>query len=270
MNRIRRLIGAPNNRPKPNWLAGVGLLLALTGVLVLNLQIAYAQASCDNPFYPVSEGATWTYMEPDMPIISPTHVLTISEVDDASFTVARRTITFGDHVRDLDEETWNCTAEGLFETWTTFDYAVDAYVYYGTVAVERTVVTGVNIPQPSEWRVGYTWTVTRQFKAGPNEDELTAYYDLSERREHEIVAKEQITVPAGTFEAYRVDISNEFGGTIRDSESNTTQQGSFWYVEGVGLVKRVVESPSLINPHVTTRNVWELQSYDLGEGIGGS
>ena len=183
--------------------------------------------------------------------------------------MARRTITFGDHVRDLDEETWNCTAEGLFETWTTFDHAADAYVYYGAVVVERAVVTGVHIPQPSEWRVGHTWTVTRQFKVGPNEDELTAYYDLSERREHEIVAKEQITVPAGTFEAYRVDISNEFGGTIRDSESNRTLQGSFWYVEGVGLVKRVVESPSLIISHVTNRNVWELQSYDLGEGIGG-
>ena len=270
MNRIRRFI-EPNNKPNSlDWLAGVGLLLAITGVLAL-LQVTYAQVSCDDPFYPSSKGATWTYIEPDM-VIPTTGVVTISGAGNADFTVSTQEVTFGDRVVDEHDASWSCTAEGLFAPLT--DTGIEGYELYGPLVVNKSE-TGVDIPQPGAWQVGYTWTTTRQLEAGPSENEITAYYDFMDVTKHEIVAKEQITVPAGTFEAFKVDSSSEWTAiSPSGSETNGTGRGSRWYVKEIGLVKSVsdsdvtfnegVESSSRPMTHVTSRHAMELQSYDLG------
>ena len=58
---------------------------------------------------------------------------------------------------------------------------------------------------------------------------------LTIERRHRVEQRETTAVPAGTFDAWRVDVSEE----TRDAEGAETVRGTLWVAEGVGLVRSV-------------------------------
>ncbi|HEX8922872.1 MAG TPA: hypothetical protein VF766_15465 [Pyrinomonadaceae bacterium] len=64
----------------------------------------------------------------------------------------------------------------------------------------------------------------------------------------EVIGPEVVKVPAGTFRAMKV--------MSRATEGEAVVKKTYWYAEGVGLVKSLTESPQL-------ENTWELVSYSF-------
>ncbi len=60
---------------------------------------------------------------------------------------------------------------------------------------------------------------------------------IATRRRHRVIARERVSVPAGDFDCWRVDITEWL-------EGQATPAGSVWVAEGVGLVRSRRELPS--------------------------
>jgi hypothetical protein len=89
---------------------------------------------------------------------------------------------------------------------------------------------------PASVQVGDSWAT---------DEEITAIgFGVSEtftiHTEYQAAGMETVTVPAGTFNALRIDI------TISNSSQTlpVTIDGSSWFVEGIGQVRNVAKNPS--------------------------
>jgi hypothetical protein len=99
--------------------------------------------------------------------------------------------------------------------------------------------SGIIIPPAARWRVGESWTYA-------NEGTITAddktkgqlVYTFKNQITFRVVGQEQVKVPAGTFQAWKVLLTQKgaFGakGVSQPINYTITQ----WYAKGVGLVRQ--------------------------------
>lgn len=73
----------------------------------------------------------------------------------------------------------------------------------------------------------------------------------------EVVAWEEVTVPAGTFTAYRVARTSASWDTAKDEDF------AVWYAPEPGLIVKQIETRSPENGYGASEQAWELASYDL-------
>ena len=196
---------------------------------------------CSNPYIPSVEGATWTYtLHTDSGDI--TQVDTVTDVGDGAFLV--ETVQ-----PDLSYViTWHCTAEGLL--WLQSDGGIFSAVFQtasGTSTVETLSYSGISLPRTVQ--PGDTWTASEQIHVSGNGVDET--FNLT--AELRAVGVESITVPAGTFDALRIDLV-----LSNDSETmSVVVEESDWYVAGIGHIK----STGLINSSISYD--LELVSYSI-------
>jgi hypothetical protein len=180
---------------------------------------------CDNPYLPVVEGATWSY---NLTTSSGSKISTdtITDVGNDAFLVETNQASLNFVV------TWSCTPEGL--NWLQSDGGMFSAVFQSGGTVETLSSSGVFLP--ANVQPGDTWTTTEEIHVvGLGLDEtftVTAAFNA--------VGMETVTVPAGTFNALRIDI------TMSNSSQTlpVTLEGSSWVVEGIGQVKNVANNPS--------------------------
>ncbi len=111
--------------------------------------------------------------------------------------------------------------------------------------MQVTNFTGTNFPPTNQWKVGATWTANSTVEGGGTIQDIEAVATGTVDQTYEIVAQESVTVPAGTFETYKVNLTLtekmaiSMNGTEVPVEftTNSTQ----WYAEGVGLIKSATE-----------------------------
>jgi hypothetical protein len=177
---------------------------------------------CDNPYVTVVEGATWR-SEITFGTVSFTQTDTITDVGSDAFLV--ETSAAGTSV----VTTWTCTEDGILwlqsnggmfsavtqdATWTTDSYS------------------GVTIPK--DIQPGDTWTSSQQLTATDANGSSSSF---TINIDYQAIGIESVTVPAGTFNAMRIDFVMTFSG----SGDTDVFEFSNWFVENVGLVKTVAQ-----------------------------
>jgi hypothetical protein len=186
------------------------------------------ESECDNPFYPVSDEATWMYSLSN----GQNAINTISADDFGKFTI---TVEGANSTFTIDGQ---CDSEGI----TIMNVPGAATTYsgeYGNSTVSTVTVSGVSLPNDVGQGQQWTQIITVTTDAGSSviETNFTA------------VGFENITVPAGDFYALKV----EQNGYVTVFGQKVDMHGFNWYAEGVGVVKSAMDgAPTL-----------ELVSYDI-------
>ncbi|MFA6954816.1 MAG: hypothetical protein WC538_02970 [Thermoanaerobaculia bacterium] len=112
---------------------------------------------------------------------------------------------------NVAESEWTCSADGVA-------------LKYGDFPDTKITASGVTIPSTME--IGGSWTQSFTMEApGVNQTTKTT---------NRVTKREEITVPEGTFEAWRVDYDVE---TTIPGQEGSVIHGSQWFVTDVGVVK---------------------------------
>ena len=99
----------------------------------------------------------------------------------------------------------------------------------------------------NSWRAGYQWVdkVVRPDWSGRGWQKFA------------VVAWEEVTVPAGTFMAYKVARTNGDWDTVKEEEY------VIWYAPEPQMIVKVIATRSPNNGYGASDQSWELVSYDL-------
>lgn len=183
---------------------------------------------CDNPFYPVSDEATWTYAistggkaEYRMAVDEKGAFTLNIQGDESAFTI------------DGD-----CTNEGIV-IMNTAGAATTVSSSDGSAVVSTIDVKGVTLPNDIKLNDQWSQTITVTTE-GKKSEIFTAYTALG---------FENITVPAGGFYALKVEQS----GYVEIFGQKVKMHGYQWFAEGVGTVKSEMDGAPAV----------ELVTYDI-------
>lgn len=177
---------------------------------------------CNNNYYPVVDGATWTYqisVQEEAPITA-THSMTL--VDDGSFTLTVRSdeSTFTLDGTCGDDGVILLNVPGVSATYSSED---------GGSTLSTTNVDGVTVPD--DIQIGDDWSQTISV-VGSSGSEVTLSATIEGT--YKALGYETVTVPAGTFYALKIE---ENGSLSMGGENTFDTHGFIWYAEGVGTVK---------------------------------
>ncbi|PWH17206.1 MAG: hypothetical protein DDG60_02890 [Anaerolineae bacterium] len=181
---------------------------------------------CNNPYYPVVNGATWTYqiwLQQEAPTLE---TYSMSVLDDGTFTL---TIQKAESVFAMDGA---CRDDGVIlldVPGVSATYADGS----GSSTLSTTNDDGVTVPD--DIQVGDEWSQTISVVASSEGAEtLSATMEAT----YKALGYETVTVPAGTFYALKVEQNGSM--TIHGSPPFDTH-GFLWYAQGVGTVKSGLE-----------------------------
>ena len=207
--------------------------------------------ACDNPYSPIVQGATWNYNMTGG--VADTFVHSIVSIEADSFTEQD---VFGTGITRTGY--WSCDDGAL----TMLDPRSDTT---GTVAIDKvtadfktTSASGITLPATlnpdDEWEQAITLEGTEDI--GGNQ--IPAKNEFS--NSCKAIGAESVTVPAGTFDAMRVDCQTTMNITITMANTPVTTALTFstssWFVENIGLVKESKTGDSV-------DSVIELTSYNI-------
>ncbi len=206
--------------------------------------------ACGNPYYPLHAGFTVTYGVTSAPSAKPLPDYTLSVLSVSGTTATLRTAVDGGITADL---TADC-ADGTVALKGTFDLGS---AMQGT-KVKTEVLSSSGTFLPKNVAVGTDWKSEQKIRmemsggAAAGMGPVTA----TVATESKAVAKESVTVPAGTFDAVKVEVKRtstvELSGmpsgmklppgmkipTPPPSTTTTTE----WWAKGAGVVKSVTVS----------------------------
>lgn len=215
-----------------------------------------SSAQCANEYYPVRQGATWTYSSTGGPTGGYGFTDTMTSVREDGFTL---TSQFGDLTRTQE---WACQAEGLIalQLGGTSAAVLNNDNMQMTLDVDH--VSGVTFPrsiQPGDtWQHALTFT-GKMSVAG---QEVDAKGDATSN--FQAIGNESVTVPAGTFDALKIhidttiNINGSFNGI--SFPVTFTAPYDYWFVKDVGWVK--AGGTGSISGQAFTETI-ELQSYQV-------
>ena len=198
-----------------------------------------ASAPCRHPYFPLAEGYQITYQN-TFPGGTPTSY-TMSVVS-VNGNEARTAVQFASGTRS--EQTYRCADGGV---------AATSYVDLAAGASGRrlTAETRSSSGQlvPADLHVGSDWHT--EFKIAMNlgaafpSGAVPQNNDVTVSAHRIAVAEENVTVPAGTFQAIKVrsETTFDFGPSVSDIPGLPTTSGLVgyeWWVEGKGMVKVMV------------------------------
>lgn len=202
-----------------------------------------ALACVDNAYYPVAEGATWTYSGSD----GTGFTQSIVAVSADSFTVSM----------DMDMEGMDgpMEMEFLCDENGILSFANMQSMMPEGVEVEMVSVDGITYP--TDWVVGAEWNSEIVMRMEMTMEGMAATSTMTMATDSVILPSESVTVPAGTFDALRVSgdstvttITAMMGMEVPFSISTKSDT---WLAEGVGMVRTLSDDGTTL----------ELVSYSL-------
>lgn len=142
---------------------------------------------------------------------------------------------------------WRCTADGLLAT--QFDNNSMTTNSGVTAKVETVKSEGVSLPGESRWHTGEKWNVDYVIKETiqmPN-SQMRPEGDGTVKGDGEILGEEQVTVPAGTYQATKTRFTYKFDVTVKTSGMTIpvpqiSLETTAWFVKDVGMVKSITAS----------------------------
>jgi hypothetical protein len=213
-----------------------------------------AQSACDHPYFPLREGASWTYLQQSEGETFNWEWEVVEVTGDLAEAVAVVQANFDDEF--FITYHWECTGEGVF----SFDYgAIDfgAFDLEGiTFSFDVVQSEGVMLPPQQEFIPGATWdnnyTVEAGFTFEGQSFSSTTQHDGSYRA----VDFETVTVRAGTFETLRVEGRSSSTTTVFGQSTNYSSTSTQWYAYGVGWVRTT-------DTGLESSSTMELVSYHI-------
>ena len=189
-----------------------------------------AATACDHPYLPMRSGATWT-------LATTEGTLTWTISDASGSTESASAVMEVAFPGGSMETHWTCTPAGI----VSYDFgSISASGLGAMVAMDVTDSSGVWLPPAELLTPGYSWTnsytTTISALAVGADVDITSTTDESLT----VVGMETVNVPAGTFQALRVDSTMEstFGGMMM-ALPGTTSNSTYWFVDGIGIVRYV-------------------------------
>ncbi|MCL4543334.1 MAG: hypothetical protein M1118_01850 [Chloroflexi bacterium] len=197
-----------------------------------------ASTGCDNLYYPIKPGETWVYRYTSGALEL---TETVSDITANSFILhyAMGASTLPGAIR------WTCGSGGL----TSGDFNPGGAPSGPTqLAFQIVRVTGISIPAPDKWLAGAAWRTTYDVKVQMSTPGGKMSGTGKITVSYKIVAKDNVTVPAGTFAAWKVaDIIAEnltMKANGRTMPFVINAPGTVWYVAHVGMVKNEAKTPA--------------------------
>lgn len=211
---------------------------------------------CANAYYPVREGATWTYQSSGGPLGGYGFTDTITAVREDGFTL---TSQFDDLTRTQE---WACRTEGLVALQLGGTSAATLNSQDMQLTLDVGNVSGVTFP--SEIAPGDQWEHALEFTGTMNVGGQEIEANGSARSTFNAIGNESVTVPAGTFDAIkiRVDSTININGVFQGVAVPVTISSpyDYWFVQGVGWVK--ASGTGDVGGESFSETI-ELQSYNI-------
>jgi hypothetical protein len=214
------------------------------------------QGLCANPLYPVKVGATWAYTSTGSITGDHSFTDTITDVRDDGFTL---TSQFDQLVRTQE---WTCKPEGLASL--TFGGGAAAGISTSGIQMDLTTsnVQGVNLPKTinagDQWPYSLDFKGTMDLNGTSVDTQGTATYTFN------AIGEENVTVPAGAFNAMKIHVEMIFDMQVTFSGINTpvkfTSSSDMWYAPDVGWVKSTGSGDIMGTSYDESI---ELQSYNI-------
>jgi len=210
---------------------------------------------CANAYYPVREGATWSYLGTSTAADDYAFTNTITSTRSDGFTVS---VEF-DNVT-LSQE-WACTPDGILAL-TGGGNAGTLTASNVNLVIDTQNASGITYP--SEILPGSTWTHTLDYTGTMDLNGEPAEASGDTTYNYTAVEVESITVPAGTFDAMKVEVVTTinikavFQGV--EVPLTVTSTATNWYAQGVGWIKTV---SSVDMAGIASTDTVELQSYSI-------
>ncbi len=235
------LVGCKNSAPESGEKSGGGLLSGIT-----------SKGGCYNAYYPATATLKKTYKTTfagnNMP--PSTHTETFSNVTADGFT-QKMEFTPSEVKGQTDtgpmtvEHRFKCQPDGL----AAVEFVNMALGHQMNLKFKTLNVNGLSFPKESEWKVGKKWQIAFQIESetamGAMKDAMKMLSKGTITMDCEIVGQESVTVPAGTFDAFKVNINigNKLSANIagREMPMNTDIKTVSWFAKDVGVVKSSFE-----------------------------
>ena len=211
---------------------------------------------CTNTYYPVRQGATWTYKSTGGPVGEYSFTDTISSVRAEGFTLSTQ---IGDLTRTQE---WTCSAEGL--TALQLGGAPAAMLNSQEIEMSLDVTNASGVAFPSQINPGDQWQQTLEVQGNVTFMNEEAEASGDAQMNFSAVGNESVTVPAGTFETLKVevDVTLNVDATYEGIALPVSFSGdyTYWFAPGVGWVKASGTGNVLGSSFSETT---ELQSYNI-------
>jgi len=185
--------------------------------------------ACDHPYLPLRSGASWSYDSSEGGMTwNVTSAGGSAESASATMAFSMPEVTF--------TVNWTCSSAGI----TSYDFGNITSSAFGEVVTLNIVNSSGSWLPPAEslvpgysWSNGYTMVVSSGFEGASVELTTTTSESWS------VGGMETISVPAGTFDALRIDGTStmEMSGFMGISVPPTATSQTFWFAEGVGIVR---------------------------------
>ncbi len=133
------------------------------------------------------------------------------------------------------EGAWRCQGGNLIALTPGTAPAVSA----AGMRFEFTVESSEGVTLPADLRPGRTWSQRLVYSGRQTVGELTIDSRNDLTTSCKATGEEQVTVPAGTFQALRVECSYAMKITLQGTTLPLNMNGVIWYAQGVGVVKSV-------------------------------
>ena len=207
---------------------------------------------CTNPYYPVREGSTWGYSGTSSAAPAYSYTDTITSIRADGFTLT----TQYDSLTRTQE--WSCTPEGI----SAVSMGGSLSTAMSNLVIETQSASGVTYPasiSPGDtWQHQIDFTGTMDIAGQAGEASGFVFSEFT------ALGTESVTVPAGTFDAMKVEVYTTFDALV-DFQGTTVpvmfiSTSTSWFTEGVGWVRS--ESNSEFMGQAATETV-ELQWFNI-------
>ena len=188
-----------------------------------------AQGACQNRYYPVVQGATWSYRLSGP--VGDTFTRAIVGIREDGFD-DQDTFTSG----AIRRGSWACRQGDLISLTPGGGASVAA----GGVQTDFTIESNEGLTLPADPQPGTRWTQTIVYLGQFNMGDRSAKARSKLNTSCQAVGMESVIVPAGSFEALRADCTNQLNIALLGDvpfDFSISTSGSAWYAPGVGLVK---------------------------------
>jgi hypothetical protein len=187
---------------------------------------APAAGLCAHLYYPVKPGASWQYQLSGPS--SGTFTRSIVSLNENGFEV-QDVFSAGTTLR----ASWACQQGSLIRLTPSGS----ASVSFADVQMNFVVESNNGVTLPADLKPGAAWTqhlvVTGQNNIGGANVDSRMVMDLSCKA----IGVETVSVPAGSFDALRVDCSTRLETSFAGTTISVNDTTSAWYAPGVGEIK---------------------------------
>lgn len=190
---------------------------------------------CNLAHYPVAVGLTnehrivSTQLDADGKVVEKN---TSSYTDEIVAVEANGFRTRSTAEGNSSESEWICTEEGISLKYAEYP---------------ETKITATGTVVPATMEVGGSWNHSFSMEApGVSQTSKTV---------NRVTKREMVEVPAGTFEAFRIDYEIE---TLAEGQEPSTIRGTQWFVTSVGIVKSASVIPVAMEQTRSVETVLEL------------